>query len=58
LTLPENEDELGSLGAAKTYTKKDASTFLRATETGIIDQVMLSVSNEGYKVMIYFCRAY
>lgn len=39
LTLPEADDEATALGAAKAYTKKDSSTFLRATETGIIDQV-------------------
>ena len=42
LTLPEADDEATALGAAKAYTKKDSSTFLRATETGIIDQASLN----------------
>ena len=49
MSLPENEDELESIGSTKTKIKKDASTFLRATEIDIIDQVLLSVSHEGYK---------
>ncbi|CAF5076737.1 unnamed protein product, partial [Rotaria sp. Silwood1] len=33
----------------KKFIKKDASVFMRASETGIVDQVLLSINDEGFK---------
>ena len=40
-------DELGTRGAS--HTHRDASTPLKSTEQGIVDQVMLTTNSEGFR---------
>ena len=45
--LPEGTEELGQRRAQ--HVKRDASTPLKSTENGIVDQVILTTNQEGYK---------
>ncbi|KAI9319066.1 DNA-directed RNA polymerase II subunit RPB2 [Dichotomocladium elegans] len=45
--IPADSEELGQRVA--THSKRDTSTPLRSTETGIVDQVMLTTNQDGLK---------
>jgi DNA-directed RNA polymerase II subunit RPB2 len=45
--LPEESAELGQ--RTKSHARRDISTPLRSTETGIVDQVMITTNQEGVK---------
>ncbi|RKP27639.1 DNA-dependent RNA polymerase II second largest subunit [Syncephalis pseudoplumigaleata] len=45
--LPDESAELGQ--RMKSHTRRDISTPLRSTETGIVDQVMITTNQEGVK---------
>ncbi|RUS28055.1 hypothetical protein BC938DRAFT_482398 [Jimgerdemannia flammicorona] len=45
--IPPDSEELGQ--RTTTHSKRDASTPLRSTETGIVDQVMVTTNQEGLK---------
>lgn len=47
--LPPDSEELGL--RSRLHTKKDVSTPLKSTESGIVDQVLLSTNAEGNKIV-------
>ena len=47
VAIENNDDILDP--TAKKFTKKDASLFAKPTEKGIVDQVMLTINEDGYR---------
>merc|ERR1719510_2913831 len=47
IEMPKKDDEMDD--EANKRTKKDASTFLRNSETGIVDQVMITLNSDANK---------
>ena len=47
--IPPDTEELGQ--RTKFHTKRDVSTPLRSTESGIVDQVLLTTNQEGLRVV-------
>ena len=47
ITLPDNDDELE--GKTQRFTKRETSTFLRNSETGIMDHFTLTLNVDGNK---------
>jgi len=47
--LPVPDDDPNNTIRAQKQTKRDSSTALRSSESGIVDSVMLSTNAEGYK---------
>lgn len=45
--IPPDNEELGQ--RTQYHTKRDASTPLRSTESGIVDQVLLTTNQEGFR---------
>lgn len=45
--LEEKDDDVSNVSSR--FKKKDGSTFLRSSETGIVDQVMVSINSDGYR---------
>jgi DNA-directed RNA polymerase II subunit RPB2 len=45
--IPMDSEELGQ--RTDTHTKRDASTPLKSTESGIVDHVLVTTNQEGYK---------
>lgn len=53
--IPADAEELGQ--RTKYHTKRDASTPLRSTENGIVDQVLLTTNQEGLRFVKIRMRA-
>ncbi len=44
-----NESQGGAESMPSRYTKRDCSTSMKANENGIVDNVMVSTTKEGYR---------